>query len=81
MGDRLTKGLQELISKHGLPFVAFNQGSVCHLDSVGTMQYAIDWSKPWELPKILNGTHRCSIYGRRHSYTSRLKAVYECCIY
>lgn len=58
MGDRLTRGLQELISKYDLPFVAFNQGSICHLDSVGTMHFAIDWSKPWQLPKILKETSR-----------------------
>ena len=53
MGDRLTKGLQELIKKYDLPFVAFNQGSVCHLDSVGTMHFAIDWSKPWTIPGVM----------------------------
>lgn len=53
MGDRLTKGLQESIEKHNLPFVAFNQGSICHLDSVGTMHFAIDWSKPWKIPGVL----------------------------
>ncbi len=58
MGDRLTKGLQESIKRHGLPFIAFNQGSICHLDSVGTMQYAIDWKKLWELPMILKETSR-----------------------
>ncbi|MCQ2567238.1 MAG: aminotransferase class III-fold pyridoxal phosphate-dependent enzyme [Mogibacterium sp.] len=61
MGDRLTKGLQERIKKHNLPFVAFNQGSVCHLDSVGTMQYAINWNKLWEVPKILKETTKRQI--------------------
>ena len=61
MGDRLTKGLQERIRKYNLPFIAFNQGSVCHLDSVGTMQYAIDWSKLWEVPSILKQTSRRQI--------------------
>lgn len=56
MGDRLTRGLQALIQKYDLPFVAFNQGSVCHLDSVGTMHYAINWKRPWELPKLLKET-------------------------
>lgn len=56
MGDRLTKGLQALIKKYGLPFVAFNQGSICHLDSVGTMHYRIDWSKPWTIPAVLKQT-------------------------
>ena len=56
MGDRLTRGLQDLIKKYGLPFVAFNQGSICHLDSVGTMHFSIDWSKPWTIPHILKET-------------------------
>ena len=56
MGDRLTRGLQALIQKYDLPFVAFNQGSVCHLDSVGTMHYAINWKRPWELPRLLKET-------------------------
>lgn len=56
MGDRLTKGLQELIAKYELPFVAFNQGSICHLDSVGTMHFQIDWKKPWTIPGVLKET-------------------------
>ena len=56
MGDRLTRGLQELIQKYDLPFVAFNQGSICHLDSVGTMHFHIDWSKPWTIPGVLKQT-------------------------
>ena len=56
MGDRLTKGLQERIQKYKLPFVAFNQGSICHLDNAGTMHFSIDWSKPWTIPGILKQT-------------------------
>lgn len=56
MGDRLTKGLQALIKKYNLPFVAFNQGSICHLDSVGTMHFCVDWSKPWTIPNVLKET-------------------------
>ena len=56
MGDRLTKGLQALIQKYKLPFVAFNQGSICHLDSVGTMHFSIDWKKPWTIPQVLKQT-------------------------
>ncbi len=56
MGDRLTKGLQELIKKYKLPFVAYNQGSVCHLETVGTTHFSINWSKPWTIPKILHET-------------------------
>ncbi len=56
MGDRLTKGLQELIKKYDLPFVAFNVGSVCHLDTVGTMHYFVNWKKPWTIPGVLKQT-------------------------
>lgn len=56
MGDRLVKGIQESIERHNLPFVAFNTGSICHLDSVGTMHFAINWKKPWEIPSVLKQT-------------------------
>jgi glutamate-1-semialdehyde 2,1-aminomutase len=56
MGDRLTKGLQGLIAKHNLPFVAWNEGSVCHLETVGTMHFAIDWMKPWTIPGVISAT-------------------------
>ena len=56
MGDRLTQGLQKLIKKYKLPFVAFNIGSVCHLDSVGTMHFQIDWKRPWTIPNVLKQT-------------------------
>ncbi len=36
-GDRLTKGLNQIIEKYGLPFVAYNQGSIVHLETSGTM--------------------------------------------
>ena len=56
MGDRLTKGLQQLIEKYNLPFVAFNQGSICHLETVGTMHFHINWKKPWTIPAVLKAT-------------------------
>ena len=36
-GDRLAKGLQRLIAKYGLPYVAYNQGSIVHLECSGVM--------------------------------------------
>jgi len=36
-GDRLTKGLKDIIEEHGLPFVAYNQGSIVHLETAGVM--------------------------------------------
>ena len=56
MADRLIAGVNEVIKKYDLPFVAFNQGSVCHVDTTGTMHYCIDWSKPWQIPSVLNAT-------------------------
>lgn len=58
MGDLLTAGLQKLIKKHQLPFVAFNQGSIVHLETVGTMHFAIDWKKIWKIPGILKETSK-----------------------
>ena len=57
MGDYLTQGLQQIIKKYDLPFVAFNQGSICHLDTVGTMHFSIDWSKVWQIPGVLDATN------------------------
>jgi glutamate-1-semialdehyde 2,1-aminomutase len=56
MGDRLTAGLQALIERHKLPFVAFNQGSICHLETVGTVHFSINWKKPWTIPSVINET-------------------------
>jgi glutamate-1-semialdehyde 2,1-aminomutase len=53
MGDRLTAGIQASIKKHELPFVAYNLGSICHVQTVGTMHFAIDWSKPWNIPGMM----------------------------
>lgn len=36
-GDRLSKGLQAIIEKYDLPFVAYNQGSIVHLETSGVM--------------------------------------------
>ena len=52
-GDRLTKGLQELIEKYKLPYVAYNQGSICHLETSGTMFLPVNMKKPWTIPKTL----------------------------
>ena len=48
-GDRLTKGLQEIIDRYSLPFVAFNQGSIVHLETSGVMQ--LDCRNPFKLKR------------------------------
>jgi len=51
-GDRLTQGLQKIIEKYHLPFVAFNQGSICHLETSGVM--LLDLHNPLRLAKELS---------------------------
>lgn len=41
-GDRLCRGLQRLIDSYELPFVVFNHGSICHLETSGVMLLDID---------------------------------------
>ncbi len=36
-GDRITKGLQDIFSRNNLPFVAFNHGSICHMETGAAM--------------------------------------------
>jgi len=50
-GDRLTKGLQAIISKYDLPFVAYNQGSIVHLETSGVM--LLDLRNPIRLAREL----------------------------
>jgi glutamate-1-semialdehyde 2,1-aminomutase len=50
-GDRLTKGLQAIIQRLGLPFVAYNQGSIVHLETAGVM--LLDFRNPIKLAKEL----------------------------
>ncbi len=39
MGDRLCDGLKELLKQYELPFVAYNQGSIVHLECTGAMSF------------------------------------------
>ena len=50
-GDRLTQGLNEIITRRNLPFVAYNQGSIVHLETAGTM--LLDFKNPIRLLKEL----------------------------
>ncbi len=50
-GDRLTKGLQTIIEKYDLPFVAYNQGSIVHLETSGVM--LLDFRNPLKMLKEL----------------------------
>jgi glutamate-1-semialdehyde aminotransferase len=48
-GDRLTKGLQGIIERYKLPYVAYNQGSIVHLETSGVM--LLDFRNPLRLLK------------------------------
>ncbi|MGO8693206.1 MAG: aspartate aminotransferase family protein [Rectinemataceae bacterium] len=50
-GDRLTCGLSERIARLGLPFVAYNQGSICHLETVGAMFVKLDYLRIFRVLK------------------------------
>jgi glutamate-1-semialdehyde 2,1-aminomutase len=50
-GDRLTRGLQEIIERKKLPFVAYNQGSIVHLETSGVM--LLDLRNPLKLAREL----------------------------
>jgi len=52
-GDRLCLGLQKLIKAYNLPYVAYNQGSIVHLETSGVLFVDVNFSKPWTLPKAL----------------------------
>jgi glutamate-1-semialdehyde 2,1-aminomutase len=50
-GDRLTQGLQAIIERLRLPFVAYNQGSIVHLETSGVM--LLDLKDPLKLMREL----------------------------
>jgi glutamate-1-semialdehyde 2,1-aminomutase len=50
-GDRLTSGLKAIIAKYDLPFVAYNQGSIVHLETSGVM--LLDLRNPIRLAREL----------------------------
>jgi len=50
-GDRLTAGLCDIIRRCRLPFVAYNQGSIVHLETSGVV--LLDLKHPFRLAKEL----------------------------
>ena len=55
-GDRLTRGLQRLLDRYGLPYVAYNTGSIVHLECSGVM--LLDMRNPVKLLKENKGRKR-----------------------
>ncbi|MFH2038716.1 MAG: aminotransferase class III-fold pyridoxal phosphate-dependent enzyme [Chloroflexota bacterium] len=50
-GDRLTKGLQSIITRLELPYVAYNHGSIVHLETAATM--LLDFKNPLKIAREL----------------------------
>ena len=51
-GDRLRKGLEQIIERLGLPYVAYNMGSIVHLQTSGVM--LLDTSNLLKLVRLKN---------------------------
>jgi len=56
-GDRLTKGLQGIMEKYKLPFAAFNQGAICHLETSAPMILDISIKRFWTIKKTIAEAH------------------------
>ena len=53
-GNRLTDGLVELIKQYDLPYVAYNQGSICHLECTAPMSFDFSTMNPLGPVKALS---------------------------
>jgi len=73
-GDKLTDGLKSLIDKYGLPFVAYNQGSIVHLECSGAMSY--DYSSMSFIKSALGLLRNKDRMTRRKDSMERMGAAY-----
>ncbi|MCY3412531.1 MAG: aminotransferase class III-fold pyridoxal phosphate-dependent enzyme [Candidatus Heimdallarchaeota archaeon] len=63
-GDKITKGLQDLIDDYDLPFIAYNTGSIAHLETVAPMYLEIKILKIKQILKeIKKRKHAMEEYG------------------
>jgi glutamate-1-semialdehyde 2,1-aminomutase len=54
-GDRMSKKLQGIIDKYHLPYVTYNQASICHLETSGVM--LLDIMDPKAMPEVKPRKH------------------------
>ena len=74
MGDRLCDGLKVLLERYGLPYVAYNQGSIVHLECTGAMSF--DFSSMSFVKSALGLLkHKDMMYVRKDSM-ERMGAAY-----
>lgn len=73
-GDKLADGLKALIAKYDLPFVAYNQGSIVHLECTGAMSY--DYSSMSFIKSALGLLKNKAMMTRRKDAMERMGAAY-----
>lgn len=73
-GDRLCDGLKALIERYGLPFVAYNQGSIVHLECTGAMSY--DFSSHSFVKSALSILKKKDMIYERKDSMERMGAAY-----
>ena len=73
-GDKLADGLKALIAKYDLPFVAYNQGSIVHLECTGAMSY--DFSSMCFAKSALGLLKNKAMMTRRKDAMERMGAAY-----
>ena len=67
-GDRLTAGLNEMMQRLGLPFVVYNQGSICHFQTVGGMFIKLDYLRILKVLKEIKARkHAMEEYGAAYT--------------
>lgn len=73
-GDRLCDGIKALLEKYQLPFVAYNQGSIVHLECTGAMSF--DFSSMSFLKSAVGLLrHKAMMYERKDAM-ERMGAAY-----
>jgi len=73
-GDKLTDGLKKLIGQYGLPFVAYNQGSIVHLECTGAMSF--DYSSMSFVKSAIGLLRNKDMMTRRKESMERMGAAY-----
>jgi glutamate-1-semialdehyde 2,1-aminomutase len=73
-GDKLTEGLKGLIETYDLPFVAYNQGSIVHLECTGAMSF--DYSSMSFIKSAIGLLRNKDMMTRRKESMERMGAAY-----
>lgn len=73
-GDRLCDGLKGLIDQYGLPYVAYNQGSIVHLECSAAMSF--DFSSLFLPKSLINVLRKKDMMYERKDSMERMGAAY-----